>query len=105
MGGLSLLLSLLTPLSNGAFDLAIGPAADALRLARSDVPGNRHPPASRKRVAASAQLVRKLSALRPHRRVARHAVRDRVGRWRQRVSDRKSTRLNSSHLGISHAVF
>src|SRR5262245_64257088 len=29
----------------------------------------------------------------------------RVARWRAALGDRKSTRLNSSHLGISYAVF
>src|SRR5205814_9815299 len=33
-------------------------------------------------------------------RVARHSL-----VWRLQVTDRKSTRLNSSHLGISYAVF
>src|SRR5215831_21001225 len=28
-----------------------------------------------------------------------------AGGWRNAVDDRKSTRLNSSHLGISYAVF
>src|SRR5256885_7310994 len=39
----------------------------------------------------------------PHRAAERGAVD--VCAWLQRLSDRKSTRLNSSHLVISYAVF
>src|SRR5205814_9822981 len=38
-------------------------------------------------------------------RVARPAVPEHVALAVQRALDRKSTRLNSSHLGISYAVF
>src|SRR5205814_9305522 len=34
-----------------------------------------------------------------------HLLLERPGRQRVFISDRKSTRLNSSHLGISYAVF
>src|SRR5258705_6468854 len=37
--------------------------------------------------------------------LARGAELVHVARGRQRIGDRKSTRLNSSHLGISYAVF
>src|ERR1035437_3161831 len=36
---------------------------------------------------------------------AKHGVQDRNGQQEQRMTDRKSTRLNSSHANISYAVF
>src|SRR5207244_13604664 len=63
--------------------------------------------------ARSALVHRALSQARPHRPVGRHARRPRLGPFHQSShrfvaqteTDRKSTRLNSSHQIISYAVF
>src|SRR5438874_3812681 len=45
------------------------------------------------------------SSRRPRRPAERHPDRCRRARRRERSADRKSTRLNSSHVEISYAVF
>src|SRR5262245_20153127 len=50
-------------------------------------------------LAAGGLGLKVFDCYRPQRAVA-HFV-----RWAQQIEDRKSTRLNSSHLGISYAVF
>src|SRR5205814_9034622 len=43
--------------------------------------------------------------LRQHRNVPACSTKRRLTNWNRSPKDRKSTRLNSSHLGISYAVF
>src|SRR6266581_1166380 len=59
-----------------ALDLIVGPAADALFLARGDIARNRDAPRPGKFEAASAEPGRELAPARTHGCVALHAVRD-----------------------------
>src|ERR1035438_6013211 len=57
-------------------------------------------------VAAEKNSLRPVRTRPCHFLRSTHAVDSRPLLWRQaRLPDRKSTRLNSSHLGISYAVF
>src|SRR5436305_8996487 len=50
--------------------------------------------------APPCEVLTPCRGLRPH-----HVQKDRIGTWEISCLDRKSTRLNSSHVRISYAVF
>src|SRR5205814_10363613 len=73
---------------------------DALPISPGDRDRARHRPSRRLALLCHADRTRDESALVPAGRIAATRRRARHGH-----PDRKSTRLNSSHLGISYAVF
>src|SRR5262249_47308772 len=62
------------PLRNGPLDVVIGPGADTLLLARSDVARDRNAPRSREFKAAGPEAGGEIAPVGSHRRVTFHAV-------------------------------